>query len=68
VSEGEYGPVADTSMGDKGVHFMKTKAAVLWELGKPWELEELELDGPGENEVLSPVHARRALSLRRAPP
>ena len=31
---------------------MKTKAAVLWELGKPWEIEELELDGPGENEVL----------------
>ncbi len=31
---------------------MKTKAAVLWELGRPWEIEELELDGPGENEVL----------------
>ena len=31
---------------------MKTKAAVLWELGRPWEIEELELDGPAENEVL----------------
>ena len=31
---------------------MKTKAAVLWELGKPWEIEELELDAPGEGEVL----------------
>ncbi len=31
---------------------VKTKAAVLWELGRPWEIEELELDGPGENEVL----------------
>jgi S-(hydroxymethyl)glutathione dehydrogenase/alcohol dehydrogenase len=31
---------------------MKTKAAVLWELGKEWELEELELDGPGDNQLL----------------
>lgn len=31
---------------------MKTKAAVLWELGKPWEVEELDLDGPKEGEVL----------------
>jgi NDMA-dependent alcohol dehydrogenase len=31
---------------------VKTKAAVLWELGQPWELEELELDGPGDGEVL----------------
>ena len=31
---------------------MKTKAAVLWEIGTPWEIEELELDGPGGNEVL----------------
>jgi alcohol dehydrogenase (nicotinoprotein) len=31
---------------------MKTKAGVLWELGKEWEVEELELDGPEENQVL----------------
>ena len=31
---------------------MKTKAAVLWEPGKSWEIDELELDGPHDNEVL----------------
>ncbi|OHU79085.1 NDMA-dependent alcohol dehydrogenase [Mycobacteroides chelonae] len=31
---------------------MKTTAAVLLEAGKPFELMELELDGPGEGEVL----------------
>jgi NDMA-dependent alcohol dehydrogenase len=31
---------------------MKTKAAVVYEPGKPIEIEELELDGPRENEVL----------------
>jgi alcohol dehydrogenase (nicotinoprotein) len=31
---------------------MKTTAAVLWELGRPWEIEELDLDGPSEGEVL----------------
>jgi Zn-dependent alcohol dehydrogenase len=31
---------------------MKTKAAVIVQAGKPFEIEELELDGPGENEVL----------------
>lgn len=31
---------------------MKTKAAVLWGLNQKWEVEELELDGPKENEVL----------------
>jgi S-(hydroxymethyl)glutathione dehydrogenase/alcohol dehydrogenase len=31
---------------------MKTKAAVVHEYGKPIEIEELELDGPGEGEVL----------------
>jgi S-(hydroxymethyl)glutathione dehydrogenase/alcohol dehydrogenase len=31
---------------------MKTKAAVIVEAGKPFEIEELDLDGPGENEVL----------------
>ncbi|MGW3473561.1 NDMA-dependent alcohol dehydrogenase [Saccharopolyspora sp. NPDC000995] len=31
---------------------MKTKAAVLREVGKPFEIVELELDGPGPGEVL----------------
>jgi S-(hydroxymethyl)glutathione dehydrogenase/alcohol dehydrogenase len=31
---------------------MKTKAAVVYEPGKPIEIEELELDGPQEGEVL----------------
>jgi NDMA-dependent alcohol dehydrogenase len=31
---------------------MKTKAAVLWGLHQKWEVEELELDGPREREVL----------------
>jgi S-(hydroxymethyl)glutathione dehydrogenase/alcohol dehydrogenase len=31
---------------------MKTKAAIIVEAGKPFEIEELDLDGPGENEVL----------------
>ncbi|MGO9225103.1 alcohol dehydrogenase catalytic domain-containing protein, partial [Mycobacterium sp.] len=31
---------------------MKTKAAVLLEAGKPFEIMELELDGPGVGEVL----------------
>ncbi len=31
---------------------MKTKAAVVYQVGKPIEIEELELDKPGEGEVL----------------
>jgi alcohol dehydrogenase (nicotinoprotein) len=31
---------------------MKTKAAVVYEYGKPMEIDELELDGPREGEVL----------------
>ncbi|MGO9694951.1 MAG: alcohol dehydrogenase, partial [Mycobacterium sp.] len=31
---------------------MKTTAAVLLEAGKPFELMELNLDGPGSGEVL----------------
>ena len=31
---------------------MKTQAAVLWELGAPWSIEEIELDPPGPGEVL----------------
>ena len=31
---------------------MKTKAAVLWEVGAPWSIEEIELDAPKAGEVL----------------
>lgn len=31
---------------------MKTKAAVLWGLHQKWEVEELDLDGPREREVM----------------
>jgi len=31
---------------------MKTRAAVAWEAGKPLEIEELDLEGPKEGEVL----------------
>ena len=31
---------------------MKTQAAVLWEVGAPWSIEEIELDPPGPGEVL----------------
>ena len=31
---------------------MKTKAAVLWGLDQKWEVEEVDLDGPKEAEVL----------------
>ncbi|OBJ79321.1 alcohol dehydrogenase [Mycobacterium gordonae] len=31
---------------------MKTKAAVLWGLHQKWEVEEVDLDGPRENEVM----------------
>src|SRR6266508_1861664 len=31
---------------------MKTKAAILWEVGGPWSVEEIELDPPKRGEVL----------------
>ena len=37
---------------DPGVQTMKTKAAVLWEIGQPWSVEEIDLDPPGPGEVL----------------
>ncbi len=36
---------------------MKTRAAVAWEAGKPLELEEIELEGPKEGEVLLKIVA-----------
>jgi S-(hydroxymethyl)glutathione dehydrogenase/alcohol dehydrogenase len=34
------------------VRAMKTKAAILWERGTPWSVEEIELDPPKAGEVL----------------
>ena len=31
---------------------MKTNAAILWEIGARWSVEEIELDPPGPGEVL----------------
>lgn len=36
---------------------MKTRAAVAWEAGKPLQIEDLELDGPKEGEVLVRIKA-----------
>jgi NDMA-dependent alcohol dehydrogenase len=36
---------------------MKTKAAVLWEIGAEWNVEEIELDPPGPGEVLVKIAA-----------
>jgi S-(hydroxymethyl)glutathione dehydrogenase/alcohol dehydrogenase len=36
---------------------MKTKAAICWEVGSPWSVEEIELDEPGPTEVLVKLHA-----------
>jgi Zn-dependent alcohol dehydrogenase len=30
---------------------MQTKAAVLWEINKPWSVEDIELDAPKAGEV-----------------
>jgi alcohol dehydrogenase (nicotinoprotein) len=43
------GPAADVHVWGAA---MKTKAAVVFETGKPIEIEELDLDGPREGEVL----------------
>ena len=31
---------------------MKTRAAILWEMGKYWSVEEIDLDPPKHGEVL----------------
>lgn len=36
---------------------MRTTAAILWEVGRPWSVEEIELDPPGTGEVLVAVRA-----------
>src|SRR5262245_10046496 len=36
---------------------MKTSAAVLWEVGTPWSVEEIELDPPRTGEVLIELRA-----------
>src|SRR6516165_4509542 len=37
---------------DRGDINMKTKAAILWEVGKDWSVEEIDLDPPKKGEVL----------------
>ena len=39
---------------------MKTKAAILWEVDKPWSVEEIELDEPKAGEVLVKIARLRA--------
>ena len=46
---------------------MKTKAAILWEINKPWSVEEIELDPPKPGEVLVKLAASGTVPLRRAP-
>ena len=36
---------------------METTAAVLWEVGQEWSVEQIELDPPGDEEVLVELHA-----------
>src|SRR5688572_31587426 len=43
---------AQTNTHLQGARRMKTKAAVAWEAGKPLSIEEVELGGPKEGEVL----------------
>jgi NDMA-dependent alcohol dehydrogenase len=40
-----------------GVKVMETTAAVLWEVGTPWSIEEIELDAPRFGEVKVEIHA-----------
>jgi S-(hydroxymethyl)glutathione dehydrogenase/alcohol dehydrogenase len=36
----------------QGARDVKTNAAILWELGKEWSVEQIDLDDPGPGEVL----------------
>lgn len=36
---------------------MKSKAAILWEIGQPWSVEEIELDDPLQGEALVRIEA-----------
>jgi NDMA-dependent alcohol dehydrogenase len=42
---------------DPGVLGVKIKAAVLWETGQPWSVEDVELDDPQRNEALVRIEA-----------
>src|SRR6266566_246021 len=44
--------VTDEGRTRRGTARMKTKAAGLWGLNEKWQVEEVELDGPKEHEVL----------------
>ena len=43
---------------------MKTKAAVVYEFGKPIEIEELDLDGPKDGRGADPLHVCGSVPLR----
>ena len=43
---------------------MKTNAAVLWGLNEPWSVEEVDLDGPKEGEVLRLIRGHRVVPFR----
>ena len=46
---------------------MKTRAAVLRDMGKDWEIIELDLDPPKDGEVLIRFVAAGPVPLRRPP-
>src|SRR5271168_2529317 len=43
--------------GLKGRTTMKTQAAILWNQGQPWSIEEIDLDPPEDGEVLIELSA-----------
>ena len=43
---------------------MKTRAAILHDMGQQWSVEEFELDPPKAGEVLDRDGRRRAVPLR----
>jgi S-(hydroxymethyl)glutathione dehydrogenase / alcohol dehydrogenase len=49
--------VIESANSDRRNDAMKTRAAVAWEAGKPLEIEEVELEGPKQGEVLLKVVA-----------
>ena len=46
---------------------MKTKAAILWEIGQEWSVEEIELDPPKAGRGAGEAGRLRHVPLRRAP-
>ena len=50
-------PDAREACPEKGRLLVETTAAVLWEVGKEWSVEQIELDPPKDDEVLVELHA-----------